>query len=331
MSDPEEQNDSLPENEAGSSNEEDSFPEEETRADPANQELIESPPEPPVEEAEVLAHPSADLFPEEATHPGGAPEVAEDNRQQHLASIVESLIFVSDKPLSLQQLGTLLGESDLAPVRAAVASVEEHYAQRGIQLHQVAGGFQFRSAPQNATWVQKLLAQKPVRLSRALLETLAIVSYRQPITRPEIDDIRGVDSGGTLKTLMERSLVRILGKKEEPGRPMLYGTTKEFLEFFNLRDLKDLPTLREFHELSDEHRAQVEALEAAAPEGSVETQEEAAAAAAQQNVLQRVDFRAPPEDTAELEEIDRLISTANPHLPPDPDAKPEDPDAKPET
>ena len=189
-----------------------------------------------------------------------------------------------------------------------------------MQLHAVAGGFQFRSNPSNAIWVQKLLAQKPVRLSRALLETLAIAAYRQPITRPEIDDIRGVDSGGTLKTLMERSLVRILGKKEEPGRPILYGTTKEFLEFFNLRDLKDLPSLREFHELSDEHRAQVEALEAAAPEGTIETQEEALASA-QQNVLSRVDFKAPPEDNAELDEIDRLIDTANPGVAPEAPAK----------
>jgi segregation and condensation protein B len=231
-------------------------------------------------------------------------------RELHLQSIIESLLFVADKPLTLQQLAALLGESDLQPVRTALAGIETNQAQRGVQLHAVAGGFQFRSNPANATWVQKLLAQKPVRLSRALLETLAIVSYRQPITRPEIDDIRGVDSGGTLKTLMERSLVRILGKKEEPGRPILYGTTKEFLEFFNLRDLKDLPTLREFHELSDEHRAQVEALEAAAPEGAVETEAEAQAAA-QPSVLSRVDFKAPPEDSAELDEIDRLIDTAD--------------------
>jgi segregation and condensation protein B len=114
-----------------------------------------------------------------------------------------------------------------------------------------------------------------------------------------------------------------VGKKEEPGRPILYGTTKEFLEFFNLRDLKDLPTLREFHELSDEHRAQVEALEAAAPEGTLETEEEAAAAAAQPSVLSRVDFKAPPEDSAELDEIDRLINTA--HVPiSDGDPKPEE-------
>jgi segregation and condensation protein B len=300
------------------------FPDEETRADqdPASAELVDAEIAAPIDEAEVLAHAE---FPDEQTHPGGAPEVAEDQRAAHLQSILESLIFVADKPLTLQHMGQLLGENDLSLVRAALAAIEEHYTHRGIQLHSVAGGYQFRSAPQNATWVQKLLAQKPVRLSRQLLETLAIVSYRQPITRPEIDDIRGVDSGGTLKTLMERSLVRILGKKEEPGRPMLYGTTKEFLEFFNLRDLKDLPSLREFHELSDEHRAQVEALEAAAPEGAVETQAEADAAA-QHNVLSRVDFKAPPEDTAELEEIDRLIRTADAGAPaPTPETPPEPP------
>ena len=132
--------------------------------------------------------------------------------------------------------------------------------------------------PRTRTWVQKLLAQKPVRLTRAQIETLAICAYRQPVTRPEIDEIRGVDSGGTLKTLLDRSLMRILGKKEEAGRPMLYGTTKEFLEFFNLRDLKDLPTLREFHELSEEHQAQVAALEGVAPRGNHRARRRGAAA-----------------------------------------------------
>jgi segregation and condensation protein B len=174
-----------------------------------------------------------------------------------------------------------------------------------VQLQSVAGGYQFRTHPANAVWVQKLLAQKPVRLSRAQLETLAIVSYRQPITRPEIDEIRGVDTGGSLKTLMDRSLIRILGKKEEVGRPLLYGTTKEFLAFFNLSDLKDLPTLREFHELSDEHQAQVEALESQAPEGSIESAAEAA-----RLPIERIEFKPPADDGAELEEIDRLIQSA---------------------
>src|SRR5258707_671882 len=120
--------------------------------------------------------------------------------------------------------------------------------------------------PETAQWVQRLRPSTPAKLSRAKIEPLAIVSSRHPVPRPEIDEIRGVDSGGTLKTLLDRSLIRILGKKEEPGRPMLYGTTKEFLEFFNLPDLKDLPTLREFHELSEQHQAQVAALLSAAPD-----------------------------------------------------------------
>ena len=243
--------------------------------------------------------------PEELPPDPGSADAASPRMQ----SIVESLLFAADKALTLNQLGELLGETELARVRAAVAAVELSCASRGFQLHQVAGGYQFRTNPENAQWVQRLLAQKPVRLTRAQIETLAICAYRQPVTRPEIDQIRGVDSGGTLKTLLDRSLIRILGKKEEAGRPMLYGTTKEFLEFFNLRDLKDLPTLREFHELSEEHQAQVAALEGVAPEGTIEKEGEAAAAA-EAPPLTRLEITTPPEDEQELEEIDRLIRTA---------------------
>ena len=244
---------------------------------------------------------------EQPPDPGSA-----DAASPRMQSIVESLLFAADKPLTLKNLGDLLGETELARVRAAVAAVEVACESRGFQLHQVAGGYQFRTNPENATWVQKLLASKPVRLSRAQIETLAICSYRQPVTRPEIDEIRGVDSGGTLKTLLDRSLIRIVGKKEEPGRPILYGTTKEFLEFFNLRDLKDLPTLREFHELSEEHLAQVAALEGVAPEGSIEKEGEGGAAPAEAGPppLTRLEIATPVEDERELEEIDRLIRTA---------------------
>ena len=106
--------------------------------------------------------------------------------------------------------------------------------------------------------MRRFLRVKPQRLTRAALETLAIVAYRQPVTRPEVEEIRGVDCGAVMKALLERKLVKILGKKEEPGRPILYGTTREFLEFFALKDLASLPTLREFHELSEEHREIVE-------------------------------------------------------------------------
>jgi segregation and condensation protein B len=126
-------------------------------------------------------------------------------------------------------------------------------------LEEVAGGWLFRTSAQYAPFVRDLTNERPVRLTRAQVETLAIAAYRQPITRPEIDDIRGVDSGATLKLLLERDLVRILGKKDEPGRPLLYGTTTHFLEFFGLKSLKDLPTLREFTELNDESRRVAEA------------------------------------------------------------------------
>jgi len=129
----------------------------------------------------------------------------------------------------------------------------------GLELASTAGGWQFRTSAENAAWVAKLIAGRPARLSRAMLETLAIVAYRQPITRPEIDEIRGVDCGPVLKTLLDRALIRMIGKKEEVGRPILYGTTPEFLRTFSLKDLTELPTLRQFHELGAAEQAKVDA------------------------------------------------------------------------
>jgi segregation and condensation protein B len=141
---------------------------------------------------------------------------------------------------------------------------------RGFHLVQVAGAYQLRTSPTVAPFVRHLLQVKPTKLSRAQLEIMAIIAYRQPVTRPEIEQIRGVDCGAGLKVLLDRRLVRILGKKEEVGRPLLYGTSKEFLEFFRLGSLLELPTLREFQELTDEHRRQVdETVAAEAPLGNL--------------------------------------------------------------
>jgi segregation and condensation protein B len=178
---------------------------------------------------------------------------------ERLASIVESLIFAADKPLTLPEIKRLAGIRDSGPVEAAVETVRARHAEGGIQLVSVAGGVQFRTHPTNGPWVSKLVAGRPVRLSRAMMETLAIVAYRQPITRPEIDDIRGVDSGPVLRTLLDRGLIRTLGKKEEVGRPLLYGTTPDFLKTFSLKDLTELPSLREFHELGEADMARVNA------------------------------------------------------------------------
>jgi segregation and condensation protein B len=169
----------------------------------------------------------------------------------HLRGLIEALVFASDKPVKTGELARL-ASAPIQQVRGLLAELRETYAERGIVLGEIAGGWLFRTNVQFAPFVRELTSERPVRLTRAQVETLAIVAYRQPITRPEIDDIRGVDSGATLKLLLERDLVRILGKKDEPGRPLLYGTTSHFLEFFGLKSLRDLPTLREFTELSDD-------------------------------------------------------------------------------
>jgi segregation and condensation protein B len=254
--------------------------------------------EPETKATEVQAHVDADTSPEaaddaqaaalEAAEGDAAAEGASesvpavgDGRQapERLKSILESLLFASDKPLGLKRLQEYTNERDAEKLVAAIEALRADYADRGVVLHEVAGGFQFRTSPLNAYWVQQMIAGRPVRLTRAQLEVLAIAAYRQPITRSEIDEIRGVDSAGAVKTLLDRNLIRVLGKKEEPGRPMICGTTREFLEFFHLKDLKDLPTLREFSELSEESMAKVRQLDEARAAEAAEAAAEAPAEA----------------------------------------------------
>jgi segregation and condensation protein B len=171
----------------------------------------------------------------------------------HLKGVLEALVFASEHPLPAKELARL-AKTDLKIARMLLGELMEEYHGRGFRLDEVAGGYLFRTSPLFAPFVREQVAKKPVRMSRAQIETLAIVAYRQPITRPEVDEVRGVDSGAVMKSLLERELVRIIGKKDEPGRPMLYGTTGAFLEFFGLKALGDLPTLREFTELTDESK-----------------------------------------------------------------------------
>jgi segregation and condensation protein B len=198
---------------------------------------------------------------EEHADPDAHLEEVQAMSPARLKVILESLLFASDKPLAMAQLKQLTGVRNSAAIQAGLDALVEDYRDRGIVVHEVAGGYQFRTHPSSSDHVQRLIAGRPVRLSRAQLETLAIIAYRQPVTRPEIDEIRGVDCGSTLKVLLDRDLIRVLGKKEEPGRPLLYGTTREFLAFFSLKDLRELPTLREFHELSEESLREVEKLD----------------------------------------------------------------------
>ena len=164
-----------------------------------------------------------------------------------------------EKPLDLATLEEVT-QFSRELLESALAGLQTAYAAGtgGVALIDLGGRWQLRTEPQTGAYVRRLLQVKPLRLTRAALETLAIIAYRQPITRPEMEDLRGVDCGAVTKALLERKLIRILGKKDEPGRPLIYGTTKEFLELFNLRDLTQLPTLREFQELSEESRRIVE-------------------------------------------------------------------------
>lgn len=170
-----------------------------------------------------------------------------------LKAIVESLVFASDTPLRPERIAEAI-EVERGRVLQILRELESEYrqARRGFVLEEVAGGFQFRTRAEHVDWVRRLNKSRPFRFSRAALETLAIIAYRQPITRAEIEYLRGVDSGGVVKTLLDRHLVRILGKKDIAGRPMIYGTTREFLELFGLRDLASLPTLKEFSEITPE-------------------------------------------------------------------------------
>jgi segregation and condensation protein B len=183
-----------------------------------------------------------------------------------LRAVLECLLFVATEPVTPRQVAQTLSLEEAEAGRALEELRLQFTNGGGLQVVRVAGGYQMCTRPEYADAVARFLRPGAHRLSRQALETLAIIAYRQPVTRPEIDEIRGVDCGGTLKLLLDRSLIRVLGKKEEPGRPLLYGTSKEFLEFFNLKDLRDLPTLREFHELTEESMRVVEKLDAESPE-----------------------------------------------------------------
>ncbi len=170
-----------------------------------------------------------------------------------LHSIIESLLFAADEPLTADKLKSILETVDTREIRAALGCLQEEYNQRGggFGLFEVAGGWQLRSRPEYNEWIKRLLQPSPQRLSKAALETLALIAYRQPIIRADIEHIRGVDCGGVLRQLMERKLIRVLGRREIPGRPLIYATTRTFLELFDLRDLKDLPSPREIQELGN--------------------------------------------------------------------------------
>jgi len=165
-------------------------------------------------------------------------------------AILEALIFASDSPLTVDRMKEVLGLAK-REIQRLLAEMMEDYRkeERGITLEEVAEGFQFRTRPEFGEWVRKLKKAKASALSQPSLETLAIVAYRQPVVRADVEKIRGVDSGGVLRTLLEKKLIKIIGKKDVPGKPIVYGTSKKFLEVFGLKDLSELPTLKDLDSL----------------------------------------------------------------------------------
>jgi len=179
--------------------------------------------------------------------------------QTQLKYILEAILLSADQPMDLRKLETLLAsDEEQSPGRDSIAqalhALQDDYAGRGVELKEVASGYRMQVNNEFAPWVSRLWEEKPPRYSRALLETLVLIAYRQPITRGEIEEIRGVSvSSHIIKTLTEREWVRVLGHKDVPGRPSMYGTTREFLDYFNLKSLDELPSLADITDLDNLH------------------------------------------------------------------------------
>jgi len=191
-----------------------------------------------------------------------------------LKGILEAILFVSGEPLSVDRLLGVVEGVSRAELMSALRALQADYATegRGLQLVEVAGGFQVTTRPDCAPWIKRLeRAKEGAKLSRSAMETLAIVAYKQPVVRAEIEQIRGVDSTGVLQTLLERRLIRIVGRKDAPGRPIMYGTTRQFLQAFGLKDLSDLPALRDIKELKEAEPFMLQNLDQNGDASSVES------------------------------------------------------------
>jgi segregation and condensation protein B len=185
-------------------------------------------------------------------------------RKEEVKRVIESLLFVHEHPLTVDNIVKIIG--DQAGKKEIKETLMELLAEyqgmgRSFQLVEVDGGYQFRTKAAYARWIKNLRKVKPAKLSQSALETLAIVVYRQPIVRAEIEHIRGVDSGWVLNSLLEKGLIKILGRKEVAGRPLVYGSSRRFLEIFGLRDLSALPTLQELDALRDKEGAEHQEVE----------------------------------------------------------------------
>jgi len=253
---------------------------------------------------------------------------------EKLKEIIESLLFVSETALTLERIRQVT-ETETREIRETLKLLADEYEARGggFYLSEVAGGYQIRTRPAYNEWIKRLLQPNPPRMSKAALETLAIIAYKQPIIRSDIEHIRGVDSGGVLRLLLERKLIRVLGRKEIPGRPLIYATTKQFLEVFDLKDLKDLPTPKEIEsfgrslldesppdEASEPHPGPANA--AAGDAGEAVPSDAAAEALPDQAAAEEASGEPLPEDADEFEPAKPFAETettaGEPDMPPAP-------------
>ena len=206
-------------------------------------------------------NPEQDVQPDASVnghHSSASPTMAEAIAERELKAILEAMLFVSPEPLSLTRLIAVLGDVTKAELEQVLRVLGDELERegRGVRLAEIAGGYRLVTKQEYAPWVKRLdKARSTAKLSRSALESLAIIAYKQPIVRSEIEEIRGVETSGVVRTLLERKLVRIVGRKEVPGRPIMYGTTKFFLEHFGLNDLSQLPPLREFKELGESEQS----------------------------------------------------------------------------
>jgi len=196
--------------------------------------------------------------------------MTEENRtaQDNTMSVIEALLFSSDKPLMLEQVRAVLENFDSSEIRAIIEQLGAEYEKtnRGMRIVEVAGGFQMVSAPALAPFLRKLYKQRNAeRLSRSALETLAIIAYKQPVTRLEIESLRNVNIDGVMKSLLDKGLIRVAGRKNSPGRPKVFATTRQFLEHFGLKSLEELPKMEGFSALAESAEKKEEVHETQSP------------------------------------------------------------------
>ena len=221
-----------------------------------------------------------------------------------IKNIIESLLFVAEEPLTIDRLKKIITDAQTQELRGALEELAADYEARqgGFYLNHVAGGYQIRTRPEYKEWIKRMLQPKPLRLSKAALETLAIIAYKQPVIRSDVEHIRGVDCGGVLRVLLERKFVRVLGRKEIPGRPLIYATTKRFLEVFDLKNLKDLPTPKEIEEFGSALSEEMDETEGEAPAAEISSEDTEAAEASSMTEESEI-LAENPQASMEPEEI----------------------------